>query len=124
MNRTGGRNAALAVALIFLSCIGVGAYSALLPWWLLYFYACASVFTFVAYAVDKSAARTNAWRTPEKSLHVLALCGGWPGALVAQQFLRHKSQKSSFRIVLWMTILANCTLLAAVLVRFGDSGVF
>jgi heme/copper-type cytochrome/quinol oxidase subunit 3 len=38
----------------------------------------------------------------------LSLVGGWPGALVAQQKLRHKSQKQSFRIVFWITVLLNC----------------
>ncbi|WP_454739750.1 DUF1294 domain-containing protein [Cupriavidus necator] len=41
----------------------------------------ASVVTFFAYADDKTRASRNAWRTPETTLHLLALCGGWPGAL-------------------------------------------
>jgi len=47
-------------------------------------YAMASVVAFVAYAVDKNAARTGACRRPERMLHALALVGGWPGALMAQ----------------------------------------
>lgn len=50
---------------------------------------------------------TGSWRVPENTLHLLALLGGWPGALYAQQTLRHKTQKTSFRIVFWMTVLAN-----------------
>jgi hypothetical protein len=38
--------------------------------------------------------------------------GGWPGALVAQETLRHKSKKASFRIVFWATVLINCAGLA------------
>ena len=60
------------------------------------------------YAVDKSAARKGAWRTQESTLHLLSLAGGWPGALVAQQKLRHKSRKQSFRFVFWVTVLLNC----------------
>ena len=78
-----------------------------LPLWVMGLYAAASVVTFIAYAVDKSAASSGAWRTPESTLHMLALAGGWPGALLAQQFLRHKSTKQPFRQVFWVTALLN-----------------
>ena len=78
-------------------------------------YAIASAASFLAYAADKRAARSGAWRTPESTLHVLALAGGWPGALMAQALLRHKTQKSSFRAVFWLTVAANCAVLIAVL---------
>jgi len=38
--------------------------------------------------------------------------GGWPGALVAQQKLKHKSQKASFRNVFRVTVLINCAAVA------------
>ncbi len=75
-------------------------------------YLVASLLTFVAYAIDKSAARKGAWRTQESTLHFLSLLGGWPGALVAQQVLRHKSRKQAFRSVFWITVLLNCTAFA------------
>jgi uncharacterized membrane protein YsdA (DUF1294 family) len=62
---------------------------------------------FFVYAIDKSAARRGAWRTPEKTLHGLALAGGWPGALVAQRVLHHKSSKATFRTVFWATVVIN-----------------
>lgn len=71
------------------------------------FYLGASVVCFGAYALDKSAAQRGAWRTPESTLHLFGLVGGWPGAIVAQQTLRHKSKKTSFRIVFWLTVLLN-----------------
>ena len=67
-----------------------------------------SLLTFLVYAKDKSAAKKGAWRTPESTLHLFALFGGWPGALVAQQTLRHKSKKQPFRFVFWLTVLLNC----------------
>jgi uncharacterized membrane protein YsdA (DUF1294 family)/cold shock CspA family protein len=70
-------------------------------------YLAASLVTFIAYAVDKSAAQSNRWRTPESTLHVLAIVCGWPGALLAQQFLRHKSSKRKFRAVFWVTVVIN-----------------
>lgn len=77
------------------------------PLWLLGAYGVASVATFFVYALDKSAAEKGAWRTPESTLHTLALVGGWPGALVAQQVLRHKSSKAAFRNVFWLTVVLN-----------------
>lgn len=66
-----------------------------------------SLLTFLAYAVDKSAAINGSWRIPEKTLHLLSLAGGWPGALLAQQRLRHKCSKPSFLAVFWVTVAAN-----------------
>jgi uncharacterized membrane protein YsdA (DUF1294 family)/cold shock CspA family protein len=70
-------------------------------------YVVTSLVTFCAYALDKRAARLGARRTPENTLHVLAFAGGWPGALLAQQFLRHKSAKQAFRKVFWATVVTN-----------------
>ena len=78
-----------------------------LPLWVAGLYLVVSVATFIAYAGDKSAASSGSWRTPESTLHALALAGGWPGALLAQQFLRHKSTKQEFRQVFWATVLLN-----------------
>jgi len=71
------------------------------------YYLVISALTFFVYAIDKSAARRGAWRTPEKTLHGLALAGGWPGALIAQQVLHHKSSKATFRTVFWATVVIN-----------------
>jgi uncharacterized membrane protein YsdA (DUF1294 family)/cold shock CspA family protein len=49
-----------------------------------------SLAAFMAYAFDKSAAISGRCRTAENTLHLFALAGGWPGALLAQQWLRHK----------------------------------
>ena len=68
--------------------------------------------TFLVYAWDKAAAQRNRWRTPETHLHLLALIGGWPGALLAQQLLRHKSSKQPFRAMFWATVVVNCAVLA------------
>jgi uncharacterized membrane protein YsdA (DUF1294 family) len=56
-------------------------------------YAGASLIAFVAYALDKAAARAGRWRTQESTLHLLALIGGWPGALLAQRQFRHKTAR-------------------------------
>ncbi len=82
-----------------------------LPFAVVGVYIGSSILAFLAYAADKSAAKKNAWRTSESTLHVLALVGGWPGALVGQQVLRHKSKKVSFLTVFWATVIINCGLL-------------
>lgn len=70
-------------------------------------YVVISAVTYLAYDRDKSAAQQGAWRTRETTLHLLAFAGGWPGALLAQQYLRHKSIKSDFRSVFWCTVILN-----------------
>lgn len=91
-----------------------------LPLWVAGLYAGLSVTAYFAYAADKSAAAAGSRRTPESTLHVLALAGGWPGALLAQQFLRHKSTKQAFRQAFWVTVFLNVgglLLLASPLMR-------
>lgn len=71
-----------------------------------------SVLSFLSYAKDKWAARRNAWRMPELTLHLIDLLGGWPGALIAQQTFRHKTTKRSFRQLFWITVVANLAIIA------------
>ncbi len=70
-------------------------------------YVFASLVTFLTYALDKSAAIRREWRTSESTLHGLSLACGWPGALLAQQVLRHKTSKESFLSVYWTTVVLN-----------------
>jgi len=79
-----------------------------------------STLTFILYAYDKSKAKRGAWRTPESTLHLFALVGGWPGAAIAQQTLRHKSQKKEFRFVFWLTVIANFCALAWLMSSNGE----
>jgi uncharacterized membrane protein YsdA (DUF1294 family)/cold shock CspA family protein len=74
---------------------------------LLLAYLVLSLVAFFAYALDKSAAVSGRWRTSEQTLHLFALAGGWPGALVAQQLLRHKTSKQNFIYVFWLTVFIN-----------------
>ena len=76
--------------------------------------------TFVAYAADKSAAKSGAWRIAESKLHLGAMMGGWPGALLAQRFLRHKSSKQSFRETFWFTVAVNIVGFIALCSPYGQ----
>ncbi|PID77768.1 MAG: DNA-binding protein [Deltaproteobacteria bacterium] len=70
-----------------------------------------SLTAFLMYPTDKNAAEPGKWRTSEKTLHTLSILGGWPGAKIAQNFLRHKSKKISFRITYWLTVVVNYSVL-------------
>jgi len=82
--------------------------SNLIPIELVSLYAIMSVAAFLMYLKDKNAAEWGKWRIAESTLHLLSLLGGWPGAKIAQSFLRHKSKKLSFRLTYWVTVIANC----------------
>jgi len=103
-------NSSLSVisAFSFLTIVGASVLTTKIPPFIFAIYIVASLFTFIMYTVDKSAAMKGVWRINESTLHLLSLVGGWPGALVAQQKLRHKSKKQSFRLVFWVTVLLNC----------------
>jgi uncharacterized membrane protein YsdA (DUF1294 family) len=66
-----------------------------------------SVFTFFSYRADKRRAEAGEWRIPESTLHLASLAGGWPGAFLAQQFLRHKTAKISFQIPFWLIVMLH-----------------
>jgi len=76
-------------------------------------YVVMSCVTFIAYAQDKRAAIKNKPRTPEMTLHVLELGGGWPGAFCAQRLVRHKNAKISFQIVYWLIVALHVAAWAA-----------
>jgi len=70
-----------------------------------------SVATFVTYGLDKRRARQGGRRVSEKTLHMLGLCGGWPGALAGQRVFRHKTQKFTFRVVFWLCVCAHLAII-------------
>ena len=82
-------------------------------------YLVASLLTFGLYARDKSAALSGNWRISESTLHLFSLIGGWPGAAIAQSQLRHKSKKTSFRAMYWITVVINCGILGWLLTPDG-----
>lgn len=86
---------------------GLAVHSWAVPLWVGVAYMVLSLITFGIYARDKALARAGLWRIPERTLHGLSLAGGWPGALLAQRWLRHKSVKRPFRIVYWITVVLN-----------------
>ncbi len=67
-------------------------------------YALMSSIAFILYASDKSRAVKGARRIPEKTLHTVEFLGGWIGAGIAQQILRHKSSKKSYQMSFWFIV--------------------
>ncbi len=72
--------------------------------WAVVGYLIVSLLSFLVYWSDKQKATKGRWRTPESSLHLTELLGGWPGALVAQQLLRHKTRKASYQATFWLIV--------------------
>ena len=70
-----------------------------------------SLINFAAFGLDKHRAQNDGWRIPEKTLHTFSMLGGWPGALAGQRYFRHKTQKMSFRVMLWMIIAIHVVLI-------------
>lgn len=70
-------------------------------------YVIASVVTIAVYALDKYSAVRGGWRVSEMTLLLFGLLCGWPGAVVAQLSIRHKSRKPAFRRAFWATVFLN-----------------
>ncbi|MDW7745879.1 DUF1294 domain-containing protein [Halomonas sp.] len=75
-------------------------------------YLLASLAAVALYGVDKAAARRGARRIRESTLQLVALAGGWPGALLARRWFRHKTRKQPFGIILWGCAALNIGLVA------------
>ena len=105
-----------AFALLFTVCSAMWP----VPLWLAVVYLALSLITFAMYAADKRAAQSGAWRVSEKNLLMLGLLGGWPGAIVAQQTLRHKSAKAEFRAAFWATVWLNVAVFVLLFSPWGQ----
>jgi len=66
-----------------------------------------SVAAFVLYGTDKYRAIRGGWRIREGTLHLVEALGGWPGAFLAQQTLRHKTVKLSYQAIFWLIVAAH-----------------
>jgi len=110
-----------ALAWIFFAIVGASVFVTDLPLLVPIYYLVLSLVSFIAYGIDKWAALRGRWRTAEGTLHLVALIGGWPGALIAQQVFRHKTRKEGFRTVFWATVILNCTAFAWIHTELGQT---
>ncbi|GAA2038427.1 hypothetical protein GCM10009819_24050 [Agromyces tropicus] len=107
------------VLVVFAIALAAGLLVGAVPWWLAAWFGAASVVAFAAYGIDKSAAQRDAPRVAERTLHLVDLAGGWPGALAAQQLFRHKTRKRSFRRAFWATVVVNVLLALGLVALLG-----
>lgn len=101
----------LILIVAYIVVLGVLAMLGYLPALLPIFLILINVICYWCYSQDKEAAQLGNRRVPEQTLHLLAFFGGWPAAWLAQQRLRHKTQKTSFLRVYRLTIIFHILLL-------------
>src|SRR5262249_52453079 len=78
-----------------------------------------SLVCFIAYGLDKRQAANGGRRVSERTLHLMAFLGGWPGALLGQRQFRHKTQKVAFPMVFWMVVVLHIGIVGAVAYALG-----
>ncbi|WP_250460542.1 DUF1294 domain-containing protein [Microbulbifer litoralis] len=117
------RRADARIAILLPAALTVVLAAAVLRWRyppeVLYWITAASLLTLLLYGWDKLCAVRDWSRISEKTLHLLSLVGGWPGAMLAQQIFNHKTSKAAFRRIFWLTVVLNCAVLG---VTFGEKG--
>lgn len=88
------------------------------PWYVLAFVAINAA-TFVLYGLDKLLAVAGTRRIPERTLQFAAFLLGSPGALIAMKAFRHKTNKTSFQLVLALLVLVQVFVVLGLLWREG-----
>lgn len=71
-----------------------------------------SFIAFILYAVDKRRAVKNQPRISQRTLHILSLLGGWPGAYLASRLFQHKTLELMFRFIFWIIIAFHLIIIA------------
>ena len=78
---------------------------------ILIYIAVMSVIAFAAFGLDTYKAKADKWRTPEKTLFILAILGGGIGAYLGMQIFRHKTQHKQFVIGIPAIMIAQLILI-------------
>lgn len=109
----------LCFGFLFMLLVGIAIWDVELPPSFYYLYLSLNALTFIFYALDKYKAKHDKRRIKESTLHCLSLFGGWPLAVLAQEFLKHKTKKKTFRIAFWLTVLINITVLSGLYLTYS-----
>ena len=103
-----------AIAVAFLAVAVALMLVGIVPALLTMVYLVMSAVSYIAYVLDKDAAgKRRRRRIPESTLLALDTFGGWPGGLIAQQQMRHKTVKASFQTGFWVSVAINLLGVAA-----------
>lgn len=94
--------------------IAAAAGSACFPHPFVMWFLIVNLLTLVFYGVDKRAACHSTSRVPEFTLLLLGFAGGWIGAIVGQQFFRHKTKKQPFKTWFAISVIVNLVVVASV----------
>jgi uncharacterized membrane protein YsdA (DUF1294 family) len=79
-----------------------------------------SIVCFAVYGLDKQRSVNGGRRVQERTLHILAFLGGWPGAILGMQHFRHKTKKLSLLIVFMLVVILHVGIVSTVAyVYFG-----
>lgn len=76
-----------------------------------------NIFVFFVYWLDKANSISKKRRISERTLWILALLGGSPGALLSMHLFRHKTKKLSFQAGLAVILLVQVWFVYFILVR-------
>ena len=82
-----------------------------------------SLITLYAYGWDKRQAIRGGARIRERTLHLLELLGGWPGAIVGRTLFAHKRRKLWFSLVSAAIIILHLAIWMAALLALHDRNV-
>jgi len=83
-----------------------------------------NIVTFVLYGIDKQKAKANKRRISEKILFVSAFCMGGLGAFLGMMCFRHKTQHTSFKILIPLFLILNIIIAVLFLEITGVINIF
>lgn len=74
-----------------------------------------SIVGFISMGVDKSRAKSNQWRVPEKTLFLISILGGSLGSNIGMYAFRHKTKHWYFVIFMPLILIAHAVLIYFIL---------
>ncbi|OQX57848.1 MAG: hypothetical protein B5M52_06630 [Helicobacteraceae bacterium 4484_230] len=74
-----------------------------------------NISSFLLYGIDKLTALYGLKRVPERLLHLTALLGGSPLAILAQYLFHHKTSKANFQFVYWLIVFLQAAVVYIVM---------
>ncbi len=73
-------------------------------------YTLSSLFLFILYGLDKRQAVIGGRRISERTLHLVAFAGGFPGGFLGRWLFHHKTRKPVFLILLLISAVCHALL--------------